>query len=378
MKVDIAVAGRFYAFRQAEELNKYNLLRRFYTIYLKRRFTAFGISENQVKTFYPLGAFMSGCSKLGIQMSDIFLSTAFDEWVARNIEPSEDKSWIFNGWNGFCEKSIIKAKKEGAVTVLERACPHIETQLNLMNEEMQMLSGKTEKTNRFHEKMVREYELADYIVVPSDYSAKSFIEKGFSPSKIKVVPLCYEQAINLNSSIERGEKFTVLFVGYNVYRKGLLYLLKAWNELNLPGARLIIRSSIPEEFKRYVTGNNITVMDQHISGKELADLYSQSSVFCLPSIDEGFGMVVLEAMASGLPVIITENVGAKDVITNGAEGFIVPIRDKEALKEKITFYYENREAAREMGMAAHKKAMEYSPLNYGKRIVALYKELCTK
>lgn len=227
----------------------------------------------------------------------------------------------------------------------------------------------------FHEKMIREYEICDYIVVPSSYSAKSFIEKGLS-SKIKIIPLCNEKIIPYRKKTRTNGDFVVLFVGGNVYRKGLFYLLNAWNELKLPKSRLIIRSIIPKEFQYLVKGENISVIDHHISQNDLVRLYEQASIFCLPSIDEGFGMVVVEAMASGLPVIISENVGAKDLIKNGVEGFIVPIRDKEALKEKITFFYENPKITEEMGQAAYKKAIEYNPQNYGKRVVELYQELC--
>lgn len=375
MMVDIAASGRFYTFRLAEELNRYALLRKFYIIYLKRRLIPFGITKDKIKSFYLLGAALSISSKLGMQIPDILFSAIFDEWVSRTIKPPQNGQWIFVGLNGFCEKSLIRAKEDGAITIVERACPHIETQLDLMNEEMQLLSDKTEKLNSFHEKMIREYEISDYIVVPSTFSANSFIEKGFSPSKIKVVPLCNELSIVMKDTAASKDEFIVLFVGYNVYRKGLIYLLEAWNELRLPKARLIIRGTMPEKFKHLIKSDNITVIDHQLSDANLVKLYHNASVFCLPSIDEGFGMVVLEAMAAGLPAIVTENVGAKDVITEGVEGFIVPIRDKEALKEKIAFYYENPDAIKEMGLAAHKKAMEYSPLNYGKRIVKLYEEL---
>ena len=110
--------------------------------------------------------------------------------------------------------------------------------------------------------------------------------------------------------------------------------MNAWNELKLPKSRLIIRSIIPKEFLYFAKSENISVIDHHLNVNDLVKLYAQASIFCLPSIDEGFGTVVVEAMASRLPVIVTENVGAKDLITNGVEGFIVPIRDKEALKEK--------------------------------------------
>ena len=76
---------------------------------------------------------------------------------------------------------------------------------------------------------------------------------------------------------------------------------------------------------------------------ELYKIYSQASVFVLPTIEDGFGNVIVEAMACGVPVIATTNCGAADIITDGVDGFIIPIRDIRALRDKIIFLYENPE-----------------------------------
>jgi len=91
----------------------------------------------------------------------------------------------------------------------------------------------------------------------------------------------------------------------------------------------------------------------------------------LPSLADGFGMVVPQAMACGLPVIVTENVGAADIVTDGVDGYVVPIRDVAALKEKIRYLYEDPAARQRMSAAAVKKAGRHLSWDvYGDRLVS--------
>ena len=292
--------------------------------------------------------------------------------------PSEN--WVFHSWSGFAEKSLKRAKKLGAITIVERSCPHIDFQTGIVEEEKEkLLNRKIQESKRCRicEKMKREYEIADYIFVPSQYTARTFFKRGFSPEKIKIIPLSNEKRTKCENFREKNleGKFVVLSIGGNFYRKGLFYLAKAWQELKLEDAKLIVKASIPEKFKKVFQGDNIELIERHLSDDEIFNLYKKASIFVLPSIDDGFGMVVTEAMASGLPVIVTENVGASDIIEEGKEGFIVPIRNVEALKEKILFFYENREQIKRMGEMAFKKAKEYTPEKYVKRVLDNYQEI---
>ena len=105
---------------------------------------------------------------------------------------------------------------------------------------------------------------------------------------------------------------------------------------------------------------------------ELAKYYSNSSVFVLPSLADSFALVVLEAMACGVPVIVTEHTGSKEVLREGVDGFIVPIRDVESIKEKILFLYENRDVCQQMGDAASQRAQEVTGDNLEQRAVEIY------
>jgi glycosyltransferase involved in cell wall biosynthesis len=105
--------------------------------------------------------------------------------------------------------------------------------------------------------------------------------------------------------------------------------------------------------------------------EELPELYNRASVVVFPSLNDGFGLVILEAMACRVPVIATENTGGPDVIRDGVDGFIIPIRDVEALKERLLWLYEHRDACREMGVNARKRVEEnFTVRHYGERLMA--------
>lgn len=375
-KVSISVMTKFHAFRLAEGANRHGLLCRLYTSLPKFMLRAYSIPGGKIRSLPVVAALIVFQRKFKVRISSLFISDLFDRMVARDLarhRPSE--RFIFHGWNGFCERSLIAAKARGGIGVVERSCPHEDFEAELIREEKEHLLKRPVARHEepIHRKMKREYDIADYIIVPSQYSLRSFIERGFSPAKVLVVPIANEKSTVPGSS-PKG-KFTVLCVGGDFYRKGMYYLLKAWEALALPDAELIIKGYLPEEFDYLRHIRNFTLIDRHLSDAEVALLYQRASIFVLPSIDDGFGMVVPEAMAAGLPVIITENVGIADGIENGTEGYVVPIRDSKSLADKMRLFYEHPEQITRMGQAALVKSKEYTPEAYGERIAKVYRDM---
>ena len=108
---------------------------------------------------------------------------------------------------------------------------------------------------------------------------------------------------------------------------------------------------------------------------ELYKYYSQGSVFVIASIEEGLALVQAQAMACGLPVIATTNTGAEDLFSDGVEGFIVPIRSPEAIREKIVFLYEHPAVRDEMAEAAKRRVRHLGGWDrYGEKAAATYRE----
>jgi glycosyltransferase involved in cell wall biosynthesis len=212
--------------------------------------------------------------------------------------------------------------------------------------------------NRF-EMLATEAHLADHCIVASNFTKLTLIENGVPEQRIHRVPYGVDISAHKVRD-ERNSTFRVVFVGQMVQRKGLEYLLKAWSKLQLPNAELVLAGRGRVDTKLLAAFQSNFVYMSDLSDRKLEELYDCSDVFCMPSLVEGFGLVYLEALACGLPVIATPNTGAADIVREGREGFIVPIRDVEALAEKLEWAYQNRSALAEMRIAARTLAAQYS------------------
>ncbi|MDF5735813.1 MULTISPECIES: glycosyltransferase family 4 protein [unclassified Nostoc] len=207
----------------------------------------------------------------------------------------------------------------------------------------------------------QEVALADHIFVASSITQQSLLREGVSPNKITVIP--YGAPIEYFQPQPKLDRtFRALFVGRVGVRKGVHYLIKAWQKLQLPQSELILVgvNEFPETWLSQLPhGVNYIPSVPHT---RLNQYYSNANVFVFPSLVEGFGLVLLEAMACGIPVITTTHTAGPDILTDGTEGFIVPIRDSEALKEKLEWCYSHPQELAEMGGAARRKAEQ---LNWG-------------
>ena len=264
--------------------------------------------------------------------------------------------------------SAKRAKNIGAKVVLDSVSPHPNFYIRILKEEAARLNIDVKVTHEYYlKKMVKEYELADFILVASTFVYNTFIDEGIASQKLRLVPYGIDLA-QFSPRPKNDRLFRILYVGALDIKKGVYYLLKAFKELNLKNSELLMvgqpTSHIKPILKEY-TGcfKHLPIVPHRF----IQNYYTNSSVFVLPSIVEGWGLVTAEAMACGIPVIVTENCGL--VPRNGKDGFVVPIRDVEALKERIMYLYENEHRRREMGRAAAKYAKQFSLNQYRKGLV---------
>jgi glycosyltransferase involved in cell wall biosynthesis len=157
-------------------------------------------------------------------------------------------------------------------------------------------------------------------------------------------------------------------------QKGVQYLLEALASLRLPRFEIWLIGSLLPEIKPFLAKH-----EGHyrylgaIPRTELFKYYSQGSVFVIASIQDGFGLVQSQAMACGLPVIASAHTGAEDLFTDGVEGFIVPIRSPEAIRERVLHLYQHPEVRDEMARAALYLAQSLRGWDtYGEQTVTYY------
>ena len=226
------------------------------------------------------------------------------------------------------------------------------------------------------ERKEKEVELADHIFVASSNNKKSLLTLGINPDKISVIS--YGAPIEYFHPQPKVDKcFRTIFVGRQSPQKGVHYLLEAWEDLQLPNAELLFVGSnlFPKGWlDRYGDQFRHVSSVPHLA---LNQYYSSGSVLVFPSLIEGFGLVLTEAMACGIPIITTENTAGPDIITDGVEGFIIPIRDVEALKEKLEWCYEHPKELAQMGKSARKKAEQLTWELYRQRLANKVSKILT-
>lgn len=304
------------------------------------------------------------------------------KWVnylfGKKIYKNLPKCKIYHTWMGISPEAVKKAKKGGAILVLEAANSHPLNSQRILNEEFKKFGREEFISDPEKIKEGIEYmKMFDYILCPSDFVYNSFLEEGFNVKRLIKMP--YGVDFNkFDIKKERtDDKFRVIFVGSIQLRKGIQYLLKAWEELNLKNAELLIVGNVWPDGSKIFDGHkkNKTIQLKGFD-PNLKELYQKSDVFVFPSLEEGSALVNYEAMASGLPVITTFNSGS--IARNGKDGFIVPIRDVKALKEKIKYFYDNPKKSTKMGKNAKEQAKKFTWKNYGKRLVKEYKKILKK
>jgi len=220
---------------------------------------------------------------------------------------------------------------------------------------------------------------ADYVVAQSPHGVSALRDRGFPAQRIILLPLGVNTVRFHPERAGLPEKtFRALFVGNLIVRKGLHLLLETWQRLALDEAELVLVGKPVESvgealLRRYTGAYRHAGMVDHA---RLAMLYREGDVFVFPSLSEGGALVVLEAMASGLPCIVSS--GAPSVIRDGVEGFIVPVGDIDALKDRILRLYSDPELRRRMGAAARVRAEDFTWSDYRRRVAAMYRMLVTE
>lgn len=203
----------------------------------------------------------------------------------------------------------------------------------------------------------RHLRYADKVITHSDFSAE-YIQKQ---AKLREKPISIPHGCYLPENIpEYPEQVTPGYFGSIGLDKGTIYLANAWlNTPHKPEVQMILGGRDAKDFQLEQVEH---MKNFKTTGflENLSEFYKQISIYTHPSVTEGFGCTVLEAMAYGRPVIVTEETGAKELITDGKEGFIIPIRDINKIIEYIRYFQDNPDVIKTMGRNARQTAEKYT------------------
>jgi glycosyltransferase involved in cell wall biosynthesis len=213
---------------------------------------------------------------------------------------------------------------------------------------------------------------ADVIFTPSSTSA-DWINKNI-PNRKRVIVIPHGTEIP-DSYLPLPDKFVAGYLGASGPDKGLGYMLSAWEKD--PTGEMILGGTccqfLAESLKlvpaRFPNVKLLGWLDK------VSDFYNQISIYIQPSVTEGFGIEILEAMAYGRPVIASRGAGGADVISEGIDGFVVPPRNIDAMASKIKWFRDNPRATQIMGENAREKAKHYTWNIIENRYEKVYSEL---
>ena len=267
------------------------------------------------------------------------------------------------------------AQAEGIKAIYELPIGYWKVHRELLEEEAVLqpewantLRGKSDSDAKLRRKD-EELGLADQIIVPSEFVRQTLTKAGALKALISVIPYGAPPSTHTNTKrTAPNTKMKVIFVGMLSQRKGLGYLLHAVEKLGSSVELTLIGKRVGE-CTAVDTALRVHRWIPSLSHSEVLQEIGRHDVMVFPSLFEGFGLVVLEAMSRGVPVIATPQGGAPDFMADGEDGFLVPIRNAEAIAEKLELLMRDRGRLASMSQAALCKATQHSWENYRQRLV---------
>lgn len=228
-------------------------------------------------------------------------------------------------------------------------------------------------TRDSREKLARkteELELADVVLCPSGFVLDSLPPRARAGKTCVVAEFGSPPVTEPAARQETAGPLKVLFAGSMTQRKGLADLFAAMKLLSRSDVELVVMGAplAPLDFyRKQLPTFRYEAPRPHA---EVLQLMQSCDVFVLPSIVEGRALVQQEALACGLPLIVTANAGGEDLIVEGETGFLIPIRSPERIAETISWFADHRGALPAMREAARAKAAEYTWARYGEKVVS--------
>lgn len=324
IKIDIATHGRFHVLDLARELSKRGFMVTLHSYVPTRRAVKFGLPAECHKSYFFLCAPLLFLQRFGPSMLKPVLARVMVYYLDWLVSLSLRHCDVFIGMSGLFVLSSKKAKSLlGAKVLVERGSTHILTQRKILAELKNAVQVKDWEISR----ELLSYEIADFIVIPSEHVEHSFIENGVDIAKLFRNP--YGVSIDMFTSKKRDkrERLTAIMTGAWCYRKGADLITAL--VLKEPDVTLLHVGAIwDHEFPDGPQFVHYDAVDQ----AELAKFYDKADFFLLPSREEGLSLVLVQALASGLPVVCSWRSGGSDLQKLIAHSDMVVILDDYSME----------------------------------------------
>lgn len=326
------------------------------------------IKTNTVGTLYKFfGRFIFR----DIELWSFIEDRIHDNYVSRKLK--KQTADIFIGYEKSCLKSFTVAKQLGIKTILDLAQVHANFIVDLRKQFpfFETISGKKKTFDKITIIKQNEYNKADCILTLSTFAKQTLINNDIKESKVKVASLGFNA--NLFSPKQNyfsNKKLRLIFIGIVTFRKGIADLITVMKQLENENVELIVvgpRGDASHLLNKQSNYSNIKYIE-YLHHADMVKELQQADVFVLPSYLDSWAAVVIEAMACGLPVIISNNTGAKDAVDDSC-GFIIKTGNISELKKCINYFVNNTNAINVMGKNATIKAQAYTWKHYNNELI---------
>jgi glycosyltransferase involved in cell wall biosynthesis len=270
------------------------------------------------------------------------LSPWFDAWALGHLRAGDHLLTNY----GAANRSLQWIGEHGGLRFLDAMNSHPEHFWRVVSEEHKRWNSDRPPIARHqYDRARKSLEYVDYFFCPSDFVLQSFKERGFSDEKLIRIPYptdlrCFTPKLRR----PKDQPLRVINTGLLCFRKGTPYLLEAFRIVarEVKDAELWLTRVIFEDLYDLIQRN--AGLNIHwtpaLSHRELAQRLQAADVFVLPSLEEGMARSSAEALACGLPIVVTPNTGSNDFVQHRRNGSIVPIRDSRAIAEEILWWWE--------------------------------------
>ncbi len=356
MTILLSALTRYHVFDLAQQLQHHGQLEELVTSYPQIKLGRYQNLAPHVVSHIRFAVARKASLKLeniaGPKVGSPVHNMVYSRWssaVARVVRRSNAKA--IYGLSGYMKEVLASGAAGGRPTIVDHGSLHIETERRVLTEECAQF-GFSEFGNWQYDWLVQrmraEFSEANHVVCCSELARHTMIQHGVAADKIAV----HKLGVNLNDFSRKPARarsqapMRLLFVGAMTPLKGLHYLLEAFSRLG-GDIELWLVGVLPTDpvLKKMLADcsqktNRVKVIGP-VAQVDLNALYHQCDLFVLPSLSDGWGMVVSQALACGLPAIVSDMTGAKELIRSGENGYIVKSRDVDDLAEKITLSLEN-------------------------------------
>lgn len=347
LRVSQVAISRFHHFHLARQLEKRGLLEFIFTGYPKFKLrNEEGIPRNKIRTFPWIHA--PYMARYRFSTSRSWLSRQWSWWARQSLDrfttSNLGDSNVLIGLSGYGLQAGRKIQSAGGVFICDRGSAHIRFQEEVLRREYERWEIPFAGFDpRVIAKEESEYEAADRLIVPSEFARKTYLSQGVPEGKICKIPYGVQLDRFVPKEVPPSDDFLVLYVGAVSIRKGFLHLLDAFRKFRHPRKRMIVVGSVDQALRPMIAklGVGGVTFQSYIPNDQLPELYRRASACVLPSMEDGFGMVVSEALACGCPVIASENVGGSELITHGQNGFVIPAGDAVAIVQSLEWLADN-------------------------------------